>query len=138
MRWPSNTISISIWTLLSIFPFWPAFLALTAAAIIVSTIFLQATLADQLPLAITVFHLLAYAFFTMLWIRYMSCFLPVKAPQSRWLIGALALPVGFLLGTQLFFAIAAEGFAAQNLIVSAAAIIAVVGVIFLKALFSKT
>ncbi len=120
--------------LLSIFPFWPASLGLTAAAIFVLTNFMQANLTDSLPVTNAVFHLLAYGFFTMVWIRYMYHLLPIKAPQPKWLIGALAVPTGFLLAVELFFTAAGNGFRLSCTIVSAVGIAAVVITIYLIAL----
>lgn len=107
---------------LSIFPFWPAALGLTAVIIFVTTNFMRANLADLLPVTNAMFHLFGYGFFTLVWTRYMQHCLPMKAPQPRWLIGALALPIGFLLAVEVFSAIAGNGFRPSCVIVSAAGI----------------
>jgi len=124
--------------LLSIFPFWPVSLALTGAAIFVLTNFMGANLADLLPVTNAVFHLFGYAFFSLLWTRYMYHFLPIKAPQPKWLIGALTLPIGFLLAVELFSALAGSGFRLSRVVISAVGIAAVVITIYLIALFRRS
>jgi len=62
-------------------------------------------------------------------------FLPVRAPQYKWLIGALAVPTGLLIGVELFSTVAGGGFKAANIIISLIGIGAVVATIFLRALF---
>jgi len=123
--------------LLSIFPFWPVWLAVTGALIFVLTNLMQPNLVDQLPVANAAFHLFAYAFFSLLWTRYMRHLLPVKAPEPKWLIGALALPMGFLLAVELFSAVAGNDFRMWDAITSAVGIVAVVAAIFLTALFRR-
>jgi len=123
--------------LLSIFPFWPASLALTGAAIFVLMNLMDANLADFLPITNAAFHLSAYALFSLLWTRCMYDLLPIKAPQARWLVGVLALPIGFLLAMELFSAIANNGFRLQDVIISLIGIAAVVATIYLTALFRQ-
>jgi len=131
--------------LLSIFPFWSVWLAVTGAMIFVLTNFtrhtsggqVQPNLADQLPVANAAFHLFAYAFFSLLWTRFLRHLLPVKAPEPKWLIGALALPMGFLLAVELFSAVAGNDFRMWDAIISAVGIVAVVAAIFLTALFRR-
>ena len=123
--------------LLCLFPFWPALLVLTGAAIFVLTNFMQANQADQLSLINTIFHLFAYIIFSLLWIRYMYDLASVKAPQLKWLIGAFAMPMVFLLGVESFSAITAGGFRLQDIIVSAIGIATVVGTIYLMALLRQ-
>lgn len=123
--------------LLSIFPFWPTSLALTGAAIFVLTNLMQTNLADQLPEINTAFYLCAYALFSLLWIKYARQLFSIKAPQPKWLIGALAVPIGFLLGVELFCVIANDGFKLQNVFISLIGIAAVVFIIFLIALLTQ-
>ena len=93
--------------------------------------------ADLVPIANTLFHLFAYGFFTMLWIRHINHFLPLKAPQPKWLIGALALPTGFLAAVKLFSIISGRDFGLQDIIISLTAIVFVVITVFLTALLRK-
>lgn len=123
--------------LLSIFPFWPAYLVLTAAVIFVLTNLMQAGLADQLPVINAAFRLFAYALFSLLWVQYMHHLLPVRAPQPKWLIGTLALPIVFLLSVELFSMVAGNGFRPTDVIISLIAITATVGTISLMALFRQ-
>ncbi len=123
--------------LLTIFPFWSASLAVTGAIIFVLTNFIQANIANLPPVANAAFHLFAHGFFTILWIRYIYHFLPIKAPQPKWLIGASALPIGFLLAVELLSVVAGSGFRLSRVIISAVGIAVVVITIYLIALFRR-
>jgi hypothetical protein len=121
--------------LLSVFSFWPASLVLTGATIFVLTNFLQAGLAEQLPVTSAAFYLFAYAFFSVLWTRYIYHSLPIRAPQTGWLAGALAVPAGFMLTVELFCVVAGSGFSLSRIVISAIGIAAVVITIYLAALY---
>ncbi len=123
--------------LLTIFSFWSASLVVTGAIIFVLTNFIRADTAELPPVINAAFHLFAYGFFTMLWIRYIHHFLPIKASQPKWLIGASAMPIGFLLAVELFSAVAGGGFRLSCVIISAVGIAAVVIAIHLIALCRK-
>lgn len=123
--------------LFTLFTFWPAFLAATGITVFLLTNLARANLADLLPVTSVMFYLLAYGFFTVLWIQYMHLFLSLKAPQPKWLIWALVLPTGFLLTVKLFSVILGKDFSVRNVIISAAGIVAVVVAIFLLSLFRR-
>lgn len=122
--------------LLSFFSFWSASLVLTGAAIFILTNFMQAN-PDLLPTANVVFHLVGYAFFSLLWTRYMCQLLPAKAPQLKWLIGASAIPIVFLLSVETFSVVAGNGLEPLCVIASVAAITAVISTIYMIALFGQ-
>jgi VanZ family protein len=122
---------------LSIFSFRPASLVLTGAVIFVLTNFVQAGPAEQLPVISGVFYLFAYAFFSVLWVRYMHYCLPIRAPQVKWLAGAIIVPAMFLSAVNIFCVIAGNGFSVVNVVVSAAGIAAAVITIYLIALFRR-
>jgi hypothetical protein len=120
--------------LLSIFPFWSASLALAGTVVFVLTNFMQANLADLMPVTNTVFHLSAYGLFTLLWIQCIHHYLPPKPPEFKWLAGALIVPAFFLSSVKLFVFVTDKGFRIQEIIVSLAAIVAVVITIYMAAL----
>ena len=120
---------------LSIFSFRPASLVLTGAVIFVLTNFVQAGPAEQLPMTSGVFYLFAYAFFSLIWTRYMHHHLPIRAPQVKWLAGAITVPAAFLITVNLFCVVAGNGFSLLHTVISAAGIIGVVITIYLTALF---
>lgn len=123
--------------LLTFFSFWPAALAVTGATIFVLTNFSMGGLADVLPVTSAVFHLFGYGLFTLLWTGYMGDFLPIKAPERKWLIGALSLPIGLLLAVELFSVLASNDFRLSHVAVSAAGIAVIIIAIFLVALFRR-
>ena len=120
--------------LLSIFPFWSASLALAGAVVFVFTIFMQANLADLMPVTNTIFHLSAYGLFTLLWIQCMHHYLPLKPPEFKWLAGAIIVPASFLSSVKLFVFVTDKGFRIQEIIVSLTAIVAVVVTVYIAAL----
>ena len=123
---------------LTIFPFWSASVAITGAVIFVLTNFMGANLADLLPVTNAAFRLFAYAFFSLLWTRYMYHCLPIESSQTKWLIGALAVPTGLLLAAELFSAVAGNGFRLWCVMFSAGGIAAVVITIYLIGLFRSS
>ena len=121
--------------LLTFFRFWPAALTLTGGGIFFLTNFISVPDDRQLVLINSAFYFLGYMFFSMLWIRYMRSLIPAKAGEVRWLIGALALPAGFLLCTQLFSIVTGNEFSLLRVLVSIGGICMVVGIVFLGSLF---
>lgn len=123
--------------LLTIFQFWPGCLILTGFGIFVMTNFLRAHPTAQ-PLIIELgFYFLSYAFFSVLWMRYIHHFLSVKPPQLKWLIGSLAMPVGLLLGLGAFCLIAGHGLNLQAVAASAVGVLLTVAPLLLYGLVCK-
>ncbi len=110
----------------SFLTFWPAGLLVAATFIFGITNVTRANLADLLPVTNAVFHLIAYAVLTVLWIQCMHLFLAAKAPKAKWFMLAIAGPTGFLIIVKLFSAIAGKDFALSEIIISFGAIAAVV------------
>ena len=122
----------------SFLTFWPAGLLVVATFIFGITNVTQANLADLLPVTNAVFHLLAYAILTVLWIQCIHLFLAVKAPKIKWFILVLAGPTGFLTIVKLFSVISGKDFALWDIIISFGAIAAVVIAFCLGTLFHRT
>jgi VanZ family protein len=120
--------------LLTVFPAWPVSLALTAAAIVISTNVIRTNPAEPLPVVNAVFGLFGYGLFTLLWVRYIPHFLPLRPPQIRWLTGAFVLPAALLAAAELFSGVAGNDFRFSSIIISAAAITAVIAASYLPAL----
>ena len=112
--------------LFSLFAFWPACLLVTAAAIFGLTNLTRVNLAGLLPVTNTAFHFFAYAFFTMLWIQNISRLPALKASELKWLIVTSAVPAGLLFSAKAFSILSGRYFAVRDVIVSVAAIAAVV------------
>ena len=123
--------------LLTVFSFWPASLIVTAVTIFFLTNLAKANIADLLPATSVLFYLFAYAFFTMLWLRYIYLFFRPKAPQLKWLITALIVPLGLLLSVKISSVILDRNFELGHMIVSATGITAVVATALLAALFRR-
>ena len=110
----------------SFLSFWPAGLVATATFIFGVTNVTRANLANLLPVTNAVFHLLAYAILTVLWIQCVHLFVTVKAPKIKSLILIFVGPVGFLIIVKLFSVIAGKELAFADIIIAFGAIVAVV------------
>jgi len=122
---------------LTIFPFWPACFTVTGATIFVLTDFTGTGLVDVLPMTMAVLGLVGYAFFSLLWAGYMNYSLGIKPPEVRWLVGALALPLGFLLLVELFCGLAGSGFRPWRVVICAGGSVATVGLMYVTAVFGR-
>ena len=129
--------ALTVLILLSFFSFWPALLVTTGITIFLLTNLPRTELAVLMPVANAVFHLVAYALFTVRWIRYMYLFLSLKAPGRKWLLAALALPTGLLAVVKSFSVICGKQLEVRSLILSAAAIAVVVFTFYLTALYRQ-
>jgi hypothetical protein len=98
----------------------------------------RANIAELFPITNIFFHLFAYAVFTALWIQNMHLFKHRKVSGTKWLIQALAVPIGFLLIVKIFTANLGRDLAVSDIIASLGAIITVVAVIYIRALSGKT
>jgi hypothetical protein len=92
--------------------FWPASLTITGGGIFAMTNFLRAHPGVVEPRIDLLLCACAYIFFTLLWLRFIHHFLSVKAPQGKWLFGALALPIGLMMAIELFCVIVGYGLSA--------------------------
>ncbi|MBA7482046.1 hypothetical protein ES707_17527 [subsurface metagenome] len=138
--------------LFSVFTFWPAALLVTGAVIFGITNIARENLAELIPVTFAMFHLFAYAIFSMLWVRYLRSQKPesVVCPPSsvvcrlssvlypKWLMAALAVPIGLLLTVKLFSLVLGKVLGLREVIISVVAIAAVVAITYLIALFHKT
>jgi len=123
--------------LFSFFTFWPVALLVMGATIFGLTNITRANLADVMPITNAMFHLFAYPIFALLWVRYVQLFLLPRPPEPKWLITALAAPIGLLLAVKLFSVILGKDFALPDIIISAGGIAVVIATIYLAALFRK-
>lgn len=124
--------------LFSVFTFWPAALLVTGAVIFGITNIARGNLAELIPVTFAMFHLFAYAIFSMLWVYYIHLFLSLKPPKFKWLMAALAVPIGLLLTVKLSSMVLGKVLGPREVIISVAAIAAVVAITYLIALFHKT
>ena len=124
--------------LFSVFTFWPAALLVAATVIFGITNVARANLAELVPVAYAMFHLFAYAIFTMLWIQYMHIYLSLKPLKPKWLVSALAGPTVLLLTVKLFSIALGKVLGLQEIIISVVALAAVVVSTYLMTLSHKT
>ncbi len=124
--------------LFSVFTFWPVALLVAGTVIFGVTNIARENLAELIPVTFAMFHLFAYAIFSILWICYIHLFLSLKPPKAKWLIAALAGPTMLLLTVKLFSVILGKGFGLREVIVSLVGIAAVITIIYLIELFRKT
>jgi VanZ family protein len=117
--------------LFSFLTFQPALLAVTGITIFCLTNLARANLAELVPVTNTMFHLLAYAVFTMLWIRQIHPLLS-KTSKLKRLIIVLAVPTGLLIVVKLFSVISGRYSTIFDVVISSIGIAAVaVGYVFI-------
>ena len=120
--------------LLTIVTFWPALLVVVGTAIFILTNLTRANLNELLPITNTAFHLLAYAFFTVLWLGYIYFFLPLNDRRAKWIILAVTVPMGLLCAAKLGSLMFGRTFETRDMALAAGGIITVVAVAFVVAL----
>ncbi len=117
--------------LFSFLGFQAALLTVTGIVIFCLTNTARANLAELVPVTNAVFHLFAYAIFTILWIRQIQP-LASKTSRPRQLIIALTVPAGLLIAVKLFSTISGRYFTLFDVITSIAGIaVAVAGYVFI-------
>jgi hypothetical protein len=77
----------------------------------------------------------AYFLFTLLWLRFIRNFLPVKPPGAKWLLAALALPVILIAGLELFCDISSYSSSILWLLSAVSATFIAIAPLFIYALF---
>ena len=120
----------------SFFSFWPAGLLLTAAAILIWANIAQTNLADSIPAANALFHLISYAVLTAMWIQCMRLFLPSIEPRrhrAKWLVTASAASVVLLVITKLFSMLFHKEWTVLDACFSVGATAVVITVFYLRA-----
>lgn len=110
----------------SFLTFWPAGLAIMVTFIFGVTNVTRANLANLLPITNDVFHLIAYAILTVLWIQCMHFITAVKAPKIKWLLLALAGPTAFLIIVKSYSVIVGKNIVFSEIIIAFGAIATVV------------
>jgi len=123
--------------LFSFFTFWPAFLIVTGVAIFLLTNLAKANLAELVPVTNFVFHLFAYAFFSVLWIQIMSQYIHLQSHRLKWVIVSSGVPIGLLLIVKLSSILLDRNVGLPDIVISVAAIATVVAVTFLTGLFRQ-
>jgi hypothetical protein len=112
--------------LFSFLTFWLAGLAVTATFIFGITNVTRANLANLLPITNDVFHLLAYAILTVLWIQCIHVFSAERVTKSRWLIFAIGGPTCFLIFVKIFSIMTGKDLVPSDIIIAFGAITVVV------------
>ena len=115
--------------------FWPAFLVVTGISIFALTNLSRVNLGELLPVTYLVFLLFSYGFFAALWIQNIHLFSSLRAPKTKWLIVASALPMSFLVAVKLFSIVAGRDFRQRDIMIAAVGIAAVVVTTYLVGLF---
>ncbi len=124
-------------SILTFVNFWPAVLVIAGGGIFAMTNFLRAYPVVKGPRIDLLFCACAYAFFTLLWLRFIHHFLRIKPPRGKWLFAAAALPIGLMLAIELYCTLVDYRFSSAWLLSAIAATFAAI-VPFLTYGLSKT
>lgn len=129
----------AVWGLIlfAFLTFWPALLAVTGISIFFLTNLAKADMAELVPAANFLFHIIAYGILALVWIRNMALWLSLKAPGVKWLVTALVLPIVFLLAVKVFSLLLGKTVLVGDLILAAVGIAAAVVGVFTAELFKK-
>jgi len=109
----------------SVFSFLPALLVVTATSIFLLTNLARANISELLPVTDVVFHLAAYGFLTLVWIRNMDYIDSLKGSKAGQLIAGLVVPLIFLAFVKLFSLHTDREFAMRSVLAAGASITAV-------------
>jgi len=123
--------------LVSLFSFRPAVLAATAIAIVIFTSAIRIQFTGQLAFVRPLFLLSSFAFFTFTWNRFLSLFSSIRPLCSKWYFFSPAAPVGLMLAVKLLSRFAGRSFELTDIILSSAAIFAVVAIMYLIAILKS-
>ncbi len=116
--------------LVSVFSFWPAVVAVTAVAIFIMSSLAKANLFELMPVTNVILHLAGYAFFTLVWLRYLRNSFGLKLPALKPLVAGLAGPFALLIVVRIFCLIVARPFDTRGIIVALVSILSTAGVVF--------
>lgn len=117
--------------------FWPAAVSVAGIVIFGITNVARANIADILPITNAMFHLFAYASFTMLWIQYLYTFRSTKISRVNLVLLAVAGPIAFLFMVKSSSVILGRAFVMFDTIISIGAIAATIGVFYLITSYQK-
>ena len=123
--------------LFSILNFWSAFLCVTAITIFLITNVARANVTELMPVINLTFHLASYAFFTAVWIQCINLFWKLRAKSISKFLASLAAPLALLITVKSYSMVSGRFFTKRDIIVSIAAIVAVVSANFLFAYFGR-
>lgn len=123
--------------LFSFFTFRTALLFVSGIAVFLLTNLTSINLNDQLPVTNMVLHLLGYGLFTVVWLQYIYHYIPAQAPQRKWLLMAAALPAALLAVVKAFSVIVGRSSSVREIVISVAAIAAVLAANYLRAVLRK-
>jgi VanZ family protein len=117
--------------LFTLFTFWPSAVLVAGIVVFGTTNIARANLADMLPITNAMFHLFAYAAFTVLWVQYLHTLKSIKTSHVKRLILAPGGPIAFLLIVKIFSVILGRAFVISDIIVSIGAIAGTFCLLFL-------
>jgi hypothetical protein len=104
--------------------FWPSLLAVWAISIFGVATLIKADLSKVAPILDTVYHVLAYGGFTLIWGQFINLYLSPKTILSRLLL-IISLPLGLMFFVKVSSILLSRYFTAMEMLCSTGAILAV-------------
>jgi len=114
--------------MLTILSFWPTSVIIAGLTIYTLAVFTRANLTALLPVTMTAFHLITYAVFTLLWMRYLRQRLYPQSHSRLWVAISLALPLALVVVTKVSAMISGKAFEGWDMIAAVAGIFGAVAV----------
>jgi len=118
--------------------FWPALLAVTAAAVFALSNLARANIAELLPVTNLLFHFLVYGFVTCVWVKLLSFHSLLKCPQPKWFAAAATFPIALLALVKTTSTILGRYWHTLDIAVALAAIALVITANYLASLYRKS
>ncbi|MBN1509394.1 MAG: VanZ family protein [Sedimentisphaerales bacterium] len=123
--------------LLTILPFWPTSVIIAGTTILTLAVFTRANLTALLPVTGTVFHLLTYAVFTLLWIGYLRQRPHPLRMGLRWVAASMSLPLVLVAITKVSTMISSKAFEGEDIVAATAGILASIAGIGIASLLAQ-
>jgi len=123
--------------LLTVLSFWPTAVVIAGATIYTLAVFTRANLTALLPVTMTMFHLLTYATFTLLWIGYLrqSPYQPRSGP--RWVALSVSLPLALVAVTKASTMLSGKAFEGWDVVAAVAGVFSAVAVVGIACAFGQ-
>ena len=114
---------------LSFLSFWPACLVAVGTIIYTLAVFVRANVSQILPVTATIFHLGAYALFTLLWARCLRHWQALRKVGSGGILALLAVPVGLMVVAKASAMLSGKAFAGWDMVAATVGVLAGAGAV---------
>ena len=131
MDFVSNVEGIGAgFVLICLFPFRPAVLLATGAAILVFTSAVRIQFTGPLAFIRPLFLFSSFGFFTFIWCEFLTFYQPVNQSRLKWVIASGALPFALIAAVKILAKFTGRAFELEDFILSSLAILTVIAITY--------